>query len=230
VRRAASTAARRVIVPGSLARSRRVGVAVEHQPEKPAVGTTLVVGDLAVPPEPAVLPGVARPEPLPGVADALSGFEQRLAALRATACGVFAAVLQREPWMALEQFLEENGTGDEIIEEFENRLGSFESDLNSLESELNTFQEELDGTQSTVESVSGTVDELDGDVGSLENSIEDVEGTVETMEGELSNLEGEIESVREEIGEGELDERLSEVEDEIVELKEWREQLSSVIG
>jgi len=131
---------------------------------------------------------------------------------------------------ALEQFLEENGTGDEIIEEFESRLGTFESDLNSLENELSSFEEELDGTQSTVESVNGTVEDLDSDVGSLGDNLDDVEGAVESIEGELSSLEGEISDVREEIGEGELDERLSEVEEEIVELKEWREELSSVIG
>jgi len=131
---------------------------------------------------------------------------------------------------ALEEFLAENGTGDEVIEEFGERLDSFDSQLNSFESQLDSFETEIDSATSAVATATDEIEQLDGEVGSLENGLDDVEGTVDGIEGDLSELEAEIEDVREEIGEGELDERLSEVEEEIVQLKEWREQLSSVIG
>ncbi|MDS0258486.1 hypothetical protein NDI56_03560 [Haloarcula sp. S1CR25-12] len=131
---------------------------------------------------------------------------------------------------ALEEFLAENGTGDEVIEEFNERLDSFDSQLNSFESQLDFFETEIDSATSAVATATDEIEELDGEVGSLENGLDDVEGTVDSIEGDLSALEAEIDDVREEIGEGELDERLSEVEEEIVQLKEWREQLSSVIG
>ncbi|MFC6755543.1 MULTISPECIES: hypothetical protein [Haloarcula] len=124
---------------------------------------------------------------------------------------------------ALEEFLAENGTGDEIIEEFGERLDSFESQLDSFESEI-------ESAKSAAEAATDEIDELGGDVDSLEDGLEDVEGSVDAVEGELDNLEAEIEDVREELGDGELDDRLSTVEDDIVQLKEWREQLSSVIG
>ncbi len=124
---------------------------------------------------------------------------------------------------ALEEFLAENGTGDEIIEEYGERLDSFESQLDSFESEI-------ESAKSAAETATDEIDELGGEVDSLEDGLEDVEGSVEAVEGELDNLEAEIEDVREELGDGELDERLSTVEDDIVQLKEWREQLSSVIG
>ena len=124
---------------------------------------------------------------------------------------------------ALEEFLAENGTGDEVIEEFSERLDGFEAELDS-------FREEIDSAQSAAETATAEIETLGSDVDSLENGLVDVESTVDGIEGELDNLEGEIENVREEIGEGELDERLSEVEEEIIQLKEWREQLSSVIG
>jgi len=124
---------------------------------------------------------------------------------------------------ALEEFLAENGTGDEVIEEFDERLDSFEAELDS-------FEDEIRSAKSAAEAATEEIDTLGGEVDSLENGLDDVEGTVESIEGELDDLEGELEDVREEIGDGELDDRLSSVENEIVELKEWREQLSSVIG
>ncbi|WP_277541128.1 coiled-coil domain-containing protein [Haloarcula laminariae] len=124
---------------------------------------------------------------------------------------------------ALETFLEENGTGDEVIGEFDDRLDAFES-------ELDRFEEEISSTKSAAEAATDEINSLGNEVDSLEDGLEDVEGTVDTIEGELDDLEGEIESVREEMGEGELADRVSELEEEIVQLKEWREQLSSVIG
>lgn len=124
---------------------------------------------------------------------------------------------------ALEEFLAENGTGDEVIEEFGQRLDSFEAELDS-------FEDDINGAKSAAEAATEEIDTLGSEVDSLENGLDDVEGTVDTIEGELDDMEAEIETVREEIGEGELDERLSGVEEEIIQLKEWREQLSSVIG
>jgi len=124
---------------------------------------------------------------------------------------------------ALEQFLAENGTGDEVIEEFSERLDTFESDLDDFEAEISS-------AKSAAQAATEEIDELGGEVDELDDGLDNVEGTVDTIEGELSDLETEIADVREEIGEGEIDERLTEVEDDIVQLKQWREQLSSVIG
>jgi len=124
---------------------------------------------------------------------------------------------------ALEEFLAENGTGDEVIKEFDERLTGFEAELDS-------FEDEISSAKSAAEAATEGVDTLGGDVDSLADGLDDVEGTVDGIEGQLGDLEAEIEDVREEIGDGELDDRLSDVENEIVELKEWREQLSSVIG
>ena len=117
---------------------------------------------------------------------------------------------------ALEAFLAENGTGDEIIEEFDERLDTFESELDS-------FEDEIRSAKSAAEAATEEIDSLDSEVDSLEDGLDDVES-------ELDDLEGEIESVRAEIGDGELADRVAELEEEIIQLNEWREQLSSVIG
>ncbi|AEM56844.1 hypothetical protein HISP_06295 [Haloarcula hispanica N601] len=110
---------------------------------------------------------------------------------------------------ALEEFLEENGTGEDMIQEFGERLDSFEATLED-------FEDEVQSATDAATSASDQVDDLSGDV--------------ESVEGQLDALEDDIEAVREEIDDGELADRIDETESEIEELKQWREQLSSVIG
>ncbi|AJF26755.1 MULTISPECIES: hypothetical protein [Haloarcula] len=110
---------------------------------------------------------------------------------------------------ALEEFLEENGTGEDMIQEFGERLDSFEATLED-------FEDEVQSATDAATSASDQVDDLSGDV--------------ESVEGQLDALEDDIEAVREEIDDGELADRINETESEIEELKQWREQLSSVIG
>jgi len=124
---------------------------------------------------------------------------------------------------ALEEFLEEEGTGDEMIREFESRLDDFEG-------ELDRFESEIGDARDAAESAAEEVDAIGGEVDTLHDDVEGVESDVATLEDGLDDLEAEIDAVREEIGEGELDDRLSNVESEIEDLNEWREQLSSVIG
>ncbi|WP_324757887.1 hypothetical protein [Haloarcula montana] len=145
---------------------------------------------------------------------------------------------------ALEEFLEENGTGDEMIEEFSQRLEEFETELNSFESEIESARSTAQSANSGVESlekevslVEEDVEEVGSEVNSIGNSLRTVEDDVDEFDAQiaeldeqLSDMESEVEQVREEMGDGEIDERLTELENEIVELNEWREQLSSVIG
>ncbi|MBV0923103.1 hypothetical protein KTS45_02725 [Halomicroarcula limicola] len=124
---------------------------------------------------------------------------------------------------ALEEFLAENGTGDQMISDFSDRLERFESELASFESDIQS-------AKSTAQSASEDVSRLDDEVQTVESDVNDVEGTVDELDDQLDDLESELDSLREEIGDGEVDERLTTLEDEIEELKQWREQLSSVIG
>jgi len=111
---------------------------------------------------------------------------------------------------ALEEFLDENGQGAQLIEEFEGRLGEFEG-------ELRTLQSELEGVRS--------------DVDSVQDTVEDNEQTVAAVEATVNDLEDDLDRIEDQVGDtGELDERLSDIQSDIEDLEEWREQLSSVIG
>ena len=124
---------------------------------------------------------------------------------------------------ALEEFLEEHGTGEELIAEFSERLDTFESDLEEYETEIQTAKSTAEEARSTADSTSGEVAEVSTELDELEESLADMNEWVESVEAD-------IEEVRDEIGEGEIDDRLSSLESDIEELNEWREQLSSVIG
>lgn len=125
---------------------------------------------------------------------------------------------------ALEEFLEENGQGEELIEEFQGRLDEFQGELDGVRSEIDSMSSDVESVEETVSSNAQTVSELDGDVDSIE-------GTVESLDDEVDGLREEVEAMSEQLGEdGDLADRLESVESEIEELNEWREQLSSVIG
>ena len=117
---------------------------------------------------------------------------------------------------ALEEFLAENGQGEELIEEFQGRLDEFQGELDGVRSELNSMSGDVESVEETVSSNAETVSELDGEVDSIE-------GTVESLDDEVDGLREEVASMSEQLGEdSDLADRLDEVESEIEQLNEWR--------
>ncbi|WP_136686612.1 coiled-coil domain-containing protein [Halorhabdus amylolytica] len=107
---------------------------------------------------------------------------------------------------ALEEFLDENGQGEELIEEFRDRLEDFDSELETVHNELENVQ---------------------GEISSVRSTVEDNEETVEDVEATVSDLESEVEEVKEQVGDAS---EIDEIREDIEDLEAWREQLSSVIG
>ena len=131
---------------------------------------------------------------------------------------------------ALQQFLDENGTGDEMIEEFQSEVDSFRSEVESFESELESVKattgehdEEIDGLADDVEQVQGTVEDVEGSVDTVESEVSD-------LESQLGEVQSDLEEIKEQMGDGDVEAQIEEIDEEIEELNEWREQLSSVIG
>jgi archaellum component FlaC len=160
---------------------------------------------------------------------------------------------------ALEEFLADNGTGDQMIEDFRDRLAAFENELDQIQSMAMENDEQMDSVQSevgrvtgqvsdvedTVSSMEGTVDEVEGTVGELDSQVDTIDEEVDTIgadvdgvEDSLSSLEEDVQSLRGDLGEvqdqvgdvSDIDSQIDDIESEIEELKQWREQLSSVIG
>jgi len=138
---------------------------------------------------------------------------------------------------ALEQFLDENGTGDEMIEEFQSEIDSFRSEVESFESDLESVKsttsendEEIDGLAADVENVEGTVGEVEETVDAVESTVGDVESEMSDLESQLADVQGDLEEIKDQMSDTDVESQIEEIDDEIEELKEWREQLSSVIG
>jgi methyl-accepting chemotaxis protein len=138
---------------------------------------------------------------------------------------------------ALEEFLDENGTGDEMIEEFQSEIDSFRSEVESFESDLESVKstagdhdEEIDRLSGDVDQMQGTVDEVEGAVDSVESSVGDVESEVSELESQLADVQDDLEEIKDQMSDTDVESQIEEIDEEIEELKEWREQLSSVIG
>jgi archaellum component FlaC len=134
---------------------------------------------------------------------------------------------------ALEEFLDENGTGDELIEEFREDIDSFESELTEMREMAATHEESLSAIEETVDGVESSMNALESDMNDVLGDVDEVRDDVEGVEETVGDVEEEVEELEEQIGDIDVEEVKSDIEeinDEIDELKEWREQLSSVIG
>ncbi|WP_159901401.1 hypothetical protein [Salinirussus salinus] len=113
---------------------------------------------------------------------------------------------------ALADFLDENGTGEEMIAEFREEVDDFQAEMERFETDLEEVGTTADRTESRV-------DELETD---LEDGFEDVRD-------DLTALREEVEEVRDELEDGDVDERLSTLEEDIDSLQDWRGRLASVL-
>ncbi|WP_225334148.1 hypothetical protein [Halomicrobium urmianum] len=131
---------------------------------------------------------------------------------------------------ALEEFLDENGTGDQLIEEFRDEVESFESDLEEFRSTISDNEEAISELSDDVETVVGEVDDVGSQVDDVGSQVGDVESQVEDLEAQVEDYESELDELREQAAGEDVEERIDRISEDIQELQEWREQLSSVIG
>jgi outer membrane murein-binding lipoprotein Lpp len=145
---------------------------------------------------------------------------------------------------ALEEFLEEEGTGEDLINDVQEQVESVEAELETvqdLESQVEEMESQLEGVDDVDEQLSalesdvddhegqfGTIDdeldELETDLKSLKADIKDLDDDVEDLQDDMTTVENELDGIEN------VDEQVADIEDDIEELKEWREQLSNVLG
>jgi len=131
---------------------------------------------------------------------------------------------------ALESFLDENGTGEQLIEGFRDDVESLRTDFDAFESDIESVQSTASANNEQVESLSADVQAVERSVESVESQVGDVESEIGDLESQLEDVTGELETIREEMGDGNVESQIEAIDEEIEELKKWREQLSSVIG
>jgi len=104
---------------------------------------------------------------------------------------------------ALAEFLDENGTGEEVITEFQEEVDDFHE-------EVERFETDLEAVETAAERTDGRIDELESEV---EDEFEDVQE-------DLAGLREDIGDIRTELEDGRVDERLSELEQNVENLSD----------
>jgi len=136
---------------------------------------------------------------------------------------------------ALEEFLADNGTGDQMIEDFRDRLASFENELDQIQSMAMENDEQMDSVQSEVTRVSGQVSDVEDTVTSMEGRVDDVEGTVDEVEGTVGNLDEQVDTLDSEVESisgnvSGFEDDISSLESEVQSLRDDLEDIDGRIG
>lgn len=91
---------------------------------------------------------------------------------------------------AMEEFLDEYGSPDQVADTLESRFASFEAELSSLQDQLGTVEDDLDSMSGELSTVQTDVEELSAELSRL-----DEEASTEVIEERLAEIEAELEEV-----------------------------------
>ncbi|MFB6164680.1 MAG: hypothetical protein ABEJ31_05930 [Haloarculaceae archaeon] len=129
---------------------------------------------------------------------------------------------------ALEEFLEENGTGQDLIEDVQGQLESVQGELDSIQSDV---EAQIDDIEADVADNDEQVEALDSDVGAVRDDLQSLKGDIKDLDDDIDELQSEVGDVAEEVDDVEdVSDQIDDIQDDIQDLKEWREQLSNVLG
>jgi predicted nucleic acid-binding Zn-ribbon protein len=133
---------------------------------------------------------------------------------------------------ALEEFLDENGTAQQLVEDFENQISDFESQLSGLQSTLEENSEQLEAVSSDVdefsdemkslsreiEGVSSEIDDVTEKVDSIDERVDSVTDDVDSLSGDVDDVSGQVDSMDDQFED--LDDAIDNLESQIEELEE----------
>jgi len=139
---------------------------------------------------------------------------------------------------AIEAFLDENGTGAELIDSFEARLDDFGDRLEHLETEfvvevqgrIEDLEEQFEQLESDAVEEFDRLEDLETRTDEVAERADDADARTRDLVGRLEDLESELDEL-ERIDEIEENlERLDEIESELSDIQEWRKQLIKTLG
>lgn len=114
---------------------------------------------------------------------------------------------------ALEAFLDEEGTAQEIIDEFEQKIDTVEADFEALQETTSTLEEQVQSVESGLGRVDGSIDSLSSEL--------------EEFESEMESLEEDLDSLDERVPRYSIDERFDELQSELDSMSGFVENLKT---
>jgi predicted nucleic acid-binding Zn-ribbon protein len=112
---------------------------------------------------------------------------------------------------ALEEFLADNGTGEQLIADFEDRLETFSTELDRIDDRLQANDE--------------TVESVETDLGAIREDVSAFESTVADLETSIEDIEDSIGEFDERLPEEDLTDRLDDLEAAVDDLRTWQDQI-----
>lgn len=118
---------------------------------------------------------------------------------------------------ALADFLDENGTAEEVVGEVSEELHELTARVDSLEASLAEADDDRATVREEVSSLTDRVDDVDDRIRTVEADLDDLHSTAETLGERLDAVE-------------ELESDIEDVEAELDDLRDFRDRLSSAFG
>lgn len=114
---------------------------------------------------------------------------------------------------ALEEFLDEEGSAKEIIEEFDRRVDRVEEQLDSLQTKTSNLED-------TVDTVESGLREVDDTVESLTTEFEELETELDTLDQDLASIDERVPAYS-------IDERFADLQEELESIDEFVSNLKT---
>lgn len=108
---------------------------------------------------------------------------------------------------ALEEFLDENGSAQEVIDQFESRLASFKNELTAFESTLAKHDERLESMHESQQE--------------LESRIDSHSDQLHSVAEEMEDLSSDVDEIDEQLPEYGIGARISDIEDDVRDATEF---------
>lgn len=122
---------------------------------------------------------------------------------------------------ALEAFIDEQGSAEEIIERFERRLTSLADTVENLDGEVAENDAELDRLQADI-------GDLESEVHALTRELEALGETLDAVDEDLGSLDDRLDEFEEALPDYDIDDRFAELDDELEDVTSFTENLRSV--
>ncbi|WP_059056511.1 hypothetical protein [Halobacterium hubeiense] len=135
---------------------------------------------------------------------------------------------------ALEEFLDEEGTAQQLVSDVEDEVSSLSAALDDLDDELGEVEASVEDAAGDREQLRDRVADVEAEVEAVDDLHEDVQrlrGDVDAIDERLEDTEDAVMDVEElEDDLEDVAEDLDDVEAHVEEIEEWRDQLSDVFG
>jgi hypothetical protein len=118
---------------------------------------------------------------------------------------------------ALADFLDENGTAEEVLGEVSEEVGDLNDRVEALDESLSAAAAERDDLRVAVDGTSDAVDDVSERVAAVEDELAGVESRLERLDERLESVET-------------LEEDLADVHEELDDLRSFRDRLNSAFG